>query len=317
MAVHTTLSEEQLSQACALFGLSRLLSYRGIPQGSQNTLYRVETPEGRHVLRLSEGRADAEVAYELALVKFLADAGFPCPWPRVSTSGRLWEPVQGRQACVFQYMAGELIAPGEVTDEHCEQVGEQLGHLHVLGEAHAGSLPNRFSPAQISRWAEGLLAVDDIAVREAAPVWLEEARSPWLALPRGHIHADLFMDNVLWIGGQVTAVLDFEMACVDALALDVAIALCAWCYGDRFLRPRARALLRGYQSRRRLTGAERDGLYGLARFAAARYAVTRVRDFHLSPLPPDRLVKKDWRRYRDRLLELRAMGPAGFAELAF
>lgn len=318
MAVHTPLTPEALAQACARFGLSAPLAWRGIPEGSQNTLYKVEVSEGRFVLRLSEGRSDREVEFELGLLEHLARAGFPCPLPRPARSGRLWELIEGRHACAFPFMAGEQLSRERMTDEHAERVGEQIGHLHVLAEAYASTLPNRYFSMQIASWAEELQRADDPQVRAAAPAWIEESRAPRPALPQGTVHADVFMDNVLWLGDRVSAILDFEMACTDALALDIAIALCAWCYGDQeFVRSRARALLRGYQSRRRLTGVEKSALHGLARFAAARYAVTRVRDFHLSELGADRLVKKDWRRYRDRLLALREMGPDDFAGLVF
>ncbi len=78
---------------------------------------------------------------------------------------------------------------------------------------------------------------------------------------------------------------------------------------------RARALCDAYVAGRPPAPDEAAAFYDLCRFAAVRYAVSRIRDFLLSPLPPDRLVKKDWRVFRDHLAALERLGPAGLADL--
>jgi homoserine kinase type II len=139
------------------------------------------------------------------------------------------------------------------------------------------------------------------------------ARLPFA--PRGLVHGDLFAENVLWIGDRISAVLDWEMACTDVFAYDLGVALNAWCYGDDFDPLRAAALLAGYRSKAKVDPSTLGALYAYARFAALRFAVSRVHGYHLADLPPDRLVKKDWRRYRDRLARLREMGEDGFRRL--
>jgi len=56
-------------------------------------------------------------------------------------------------------------------------------------------------------------------------------------------------------------------------------------------------------------------LYPFARFAALRFAASRIHGYHRATVGADRLVRKDWRRYRDRLAALAAMGEDGFAAL--
>ena len=43
------------------------------------------------------------------------------------------------------------------------------------------------------------------------------------------IHGDLFRDNVLWAGGEVAAILDFEQASGGSLAYDLAVCINDWC----------------------------------------------------------------------------------------
>src|SRR5439155_52993 len=67
---------------------------------------------------------------------------------------------------------------------------------------------------------EGLLA------KELA----EHERSWPRGLPEGVIHADLFPDNVFFLGDKLSGLIDFYFACTDALAYDVAVCLNAWCF---------------------------------------------------------------------------------------
>ena len=105
-------------------------------------------------------------------------------------------------------------------------------------------------------------------------------------LPRSVIHADLFPDNVLMLGAQVTGLIDFYFACTDITAYDVAVTHAAWCFGGdgRAFDPAlSRALLAGYEAVRPLSPAERATLPILARGAAMRFLMTRAYDWMNTP----------------------------------
>jgi homoserine kinase type II len=123
------------------------------------------------------------------------------------------------------------------------------------------------------------------------------------------------MDNVKWLADRVGAFFDFEMACRDSYGLDVAITLNAWCFDGGYRPELCQAFIRGYQDTRPLVPVERENLLGHALFGAVRYTASRIRDFHLSPLPPEQLTRKDFRTYLARARALEAMGPAGFRAL--
>ena len=95
------------------------------------------------------------------------------------------------------------------------------------------------------------------------------------------IHADLFPDNVFFLGDKVSGLIDFYFACNDMLAYDVAICLNAWCFESdgSFNITKARAMLQAYESVRPLSEAELKWLPTLARGAALRFLLTRTYDW--------------------------------------
>jgi homoserine kinase type II len=121
-------------------------------------------------------------------------------------------------------------------------------------------------------------------------------------LSSGVIHADLFPDNVFFLGERVSGIIDFTFACNDILAYDVAICLNAWCFESdcSFNVTKARAFLGAYGRERKLSDAEQDALPLLARGAALRFLLTRLVDF--LNVPPGALVRpKDPLEYARKL----------------
>jgi homoserine kinase type II len=319
MALYTVLGEEEIAAVLRAFGLPAPQKVRAEPRGGVNTNHHVWAGGRRLFLRVNEGKSDEDVLFEAEVLRFLAEARYPVAPLLPASDGRPFATVAGRQAMLFAYAAGEEAAREAVTPERCRRIGEQLARLHDLGGAFPGERRNPFGPERVAAWLDALEpgGAGDAEIRAALPLLRRElARAEALpGAPRGLVHGDLFTDNVLWIGDRVSAILDWEMACTDALAYDLGVALSAWCYADRYDGARCTALLAGYRSGRRVEPETLDALHPWTRFAALRFAASRIHGYRLAALGADRLVRKDWRRYRDRLVALEAMGEGGFREL--
>jgi homoserine kinase type II len=319
VALYTPMSPEELATIANAFRLGALRDARGIPHGSINTNYRMETGSGVYFLRHTTVRSPADLGFEAAFISHLVAGGFPAPTLVRTAEGACFLEIAGGRASVFRYLPGEELTRATLTAEHCEQLGGQLAKLHRIGNSFSGDRQNPYSPATVQQWLDGLAGHAEVEIAALAHElrgFLDEAQAfGGGLLPRGAIHADLFMDNVKWVGERISAFFDFEMACRDAFALDIAITLNAWCFDGRYRTELCRAFVRGYQARRPLGAIEAEALYFQALFGAVRYCASRIRDFHLSPLPPERLARKDYRTYLARARALHQMQPGNFVRM--
>jgi homoserine kinase type II len=305
MAVYTEVSDDDLSAFIASYGLGKLLSYKGIAEGVENTNYLVHTEKGPYFLTLYERRvAPDDLPFFLGLMNHLADAGLTCPTPVRDSQGRVLRTLAGRPAALVTFLEGVWIRRPQ--PRHCLAVGEALARLHLAGGGFHLERANALGLAGWRPLYQRLQArAEEISPGLAAIIEqeLDHLEAKWPAsLAQGVIHADLFPDNVFFLGDKLSGLIDFYFACNDALAYDVAITLNAWCFetDHAFNMTKGQALLRGYQSVRTLPAAEREALPLLARGAALRFLLTRAFDWlHTSA---DALVsRKDPLEYLRRL----------------
>jgi homoserine kinase type II len=241
--------------------------------------------------------------------------------PRRISGGQAWVPLRGGALSLFDWTAGEHVTASGVTERHLWELGRVLGRLHRLGAGFAPPRENPFGPTTVRDWLDRLVASGgqgEAEVAAALPLLqLGLDRADELAgADCGVIHADLFRDNVLWLGDRVSAILDFEMACVAPAALDPAVAMLDWCWEDADYSPaRVRALGEGYRNAAERSTFPPAELSPALCFVACRFTLSRLRDFHFSKLPPEALTRKDWREMRDRLQRALALGEKGLGEL--
>ena len=186
-------------------------------------------------------RAD-DLPFFLDLMEHLAARGLACPQPIRNRDGTALGTLCGRPAAIVSFLDGVSVrAP---TAHHCAELGRALARLHAAGADFGMRRDNSLSVAAwrpLFAQAEGQAdAVSPgLAERTRADLALLEVGWP-AGLPGGVIHADLFTDNVFFIGDGLSGLIDFYFACTDAFAYDLAICLNAWCFARRrHVRPRA------------------------------------------------------------------------------
>ncbi|HZO46016.1 MAG TPA: homoserine kinase [Xanthobacteraceae bacterium] len=305
MAVYTDVTAEELAGFLAGYELGELLSYKGIAEGVENSNFLVHTSTGNYILTLYEKRVAAkDLPFFLGLMQHLASRGISCPLPIKDKKGEALGKVAGRPAAIITFLDGLWIRrPSAV---HCAALGEALAKLHLAGLDFDRKRPNTLSVAGWRPLFEHCRdRVNEVqgTLRDLIEKELVALEHDWpRGLPQGVIHADLFPDNVFFLGDRLSGMIDYYFACNDALAYDVAICLNAWCFeaDHSYNVTKGRALLQNYARVRQLDEAERAALPRLARGAALRFLLTRLVDWF--NVPPGALVRpKDPMEYFRKL----------------
>ena len=306
MAVYTDVGVEELQTFLAGYELGDVLSYKGIAEGVENSNFLLHTTRGYFVLTLYERRVAArDLPFFLGLMEHLHARGLTCPQPVRDRSGQTLGELARRPAAVVTFLEGMWVRRPNTT--HCAAVGEALARLHLAG---ADFKPTRKNALSVEGWRHLYESTGELAdsvqrdLAKAIVAELHYLESHWPDdLPQGVIHADLFPDNVFFLGSRLSGLIDFYFACTDTLAYDLAICLNAWCFepDHSFNVTKGRALLQTYGKLRPLHESERAALPLLARGAALRFLLTRLVDW--LNVPPGAMVRpKDpleyWRKLR-------------------
>lgn len=310
----TSLGQAEFSELAGAFELGIVRQSRAIAAGTINSNFELVTDRGQYFVRVNEGKAEADVAWEARLVTGLASR-VATPAPLVARDGLPYQRLGNvdKWVSVFPWRTGTHVAARDVTPERARTVGATLAALHVAGL----ELPHAWGRASIYDFDQLVTRFDRVAghadttLEHAVAVLRDEfaiaARDAAIRrdATRGIIHGDLFRDNVLWDGERIVAILDFEQASSGSLVYDIAVCINDWCWTAAPRIELAEALLHGYRAVRPLTDSDRAALPVEIRAAAARFTLTRITDVYLAGVDN---LEKDFRAFLARCEAWR--GPA-------
>ena len=313
MAVYTEVTADEAQTLAHELQLGEVQSLQGIQGGIENTNYFLTTDQGEYVLTLFERLSHEQLPFYLYLMKHLAGQGIPVPDPVADRQGDIVLTVQGKPASVVNRLrGGSQLSPQA---EHCGTVGAMLARMHLAGRGFEREQPNLRG---LPWWDDTAPVVLPHLTPDQACLLQSElalqvhvaADSLYAALPRGPIHADLFRDNVMFEGMELTGFFDFYFAGVDTWLFDLAVCLNDWCIDletGAFDAPRVQAFLDAYQSVRALEYAERQLLNPMLRAGALRFWISRLWDYHL-PREANLLKAHDPAHF-ERVLQQRIQHP--------
>ena len=288
MAVYTQVADDDLAAFLGAYDIGALVSYKGIAEGVENSNYFLQTERGSFILTLYEKRVDpADLPFFLGLMDHLAAQDIACPTPIHARDGEALRTLAGRPAAIISFLQG--VSPRRVDIRHCAPLGRALAQMHLAADGFAMDRPNALSLAGwrplFERCGPRAHEVQNGLAGEIE-LELEILEANWPAgLPTGVIHADLFPDNVFFLGDRVSGVIDFYFACNDFLAYDLAICINAWCFekDGSFNVTKARHMLNAYRAVRPFSAAELAAIPVLLRGGALRFLLTRLHDWLFHP----------------------------------
>jgi homoserine kinase type II len=305
MAVYTDVGDADLEAFLSAYDLGTLLSFKGIAEGVENSNFLLRTDRGNYILTLYEKRVrEGDLPFFLGLMQHLAERGISCPLPVTGRDGMMLRRVAGRPAAIISFLEGLWVRRPQT--HHCAAVGKVIAEMHLAGRDFPLRRENALSLAgwrPLFEMSRDRADTVEPGLAAFVTAELDFLHSAWPAgLPEGVIHADLFPDNVFFLKGRLSGLIDFYFACNDLLAYDLAVCLNAWCFepDNSFNITRGRAMIGAYEGVRKLESEERENLPILARGAALRFLLTRLYDW--LTVPAGALVTpKDPREYLRKL----------------
>jgi homoserine kinase type II len=314
MAVFTAVTLDDLTHWIKQFPLGRALTLEGIASGIENSNFFLTTERGEFVLTVFENLGFEQLPFYLQLMRHLAERGVPVPDPVANDKGELVTALHGKPAAIVTRLAGSSqMDPQPV---HCAEVGAMLAKMHLAGRDFAPVQPNLRGIDWWVATAPQVLpyltpAKAQLLTREVAFQQDVAAGDRYRRLPRGPVHADLFRNNVMFVGDRLSGCFDFYFAGCDSWLFDLAVTVNDWCIDQAsgtLDAARLSALLDAYQAVRPFTADEQALWQPMLRAAALRFWLSRLYDLHL-PREAELLTPHDPAHF-ERILRDRIANPA-------
>ena len=287
MAVYTKLSENDLNDFFSKYNLGKVLNYKGIKEGIENTNYLIQTDLKKIILTIYEKRVDEkDLPFFIGLMKNLFDAKFKSPEPIINKNGSYITDILGKKGALVSFIDGT--AKKNLTPDNCYEIGVETAKLHLITKNLTGKRKNKLSFDSWEKIYENVkknCAKISPSLPKIIEKNLEEINNHWPKnIPSGIIHADLFPDNIFFKGNKLSGIIDYYFSCYDFYAFEIAICLNALCFEGKnenlsFNVTKAKKFIDGYSSIKKLTEEEKKSLKILCQGAAMRFLLTRVFDY--------------------------------------
>ena len=309
MAVYTKINKKNILSIEKIFHLGKIVSFKGIKKGIENTNYFLKTKKSKYILTIFEKRVSSkDLPFFMELMHGLSKLKIKCPKPLKTSKGKYLIKIKNKNACLVTFLEGK--DKNNLTSNDCYEAGKNIAKLHLASKKLKIFRKNSLS---ISAWPKLINTIDNqsrkiqIDLLKLMRTNLSIIKKRWPKnLPIGIIHGDLFIDNIFFYKKKFYGFIDFYFSSSDFLSYELAICINSLCFNKKnnkfiFDKQKASNLLKGYQKYRKLNSKEKKYFNVLCLGAALRYLLTRVYDY--SNTPKTAFIKiKDPKEYIQKLM---------------
>ena len=308
MAVYTKINKKDISYINNKFEIEKIINFKGIKQGIENTNYLLRSKNKKFILTIFEKRVSKkEIPFFMKLMDQLYNLKINCPKPQKNKSGSYLIKIKNKTACIVSFIKGR--DKKSLNSKNCYDIGKVIAEMHLSSKKI-----NLFRKNSMGiRYLKPLLQSIKFKskkfsnIEKFLKINLKNISMKWpKKLPRGIIHGDLFIDNIFFKGNKLSGIIDFYFAANDYFMYEIAICINALCFDNektKFIinKKKIKNLIKGYQSIKKISRNEKKSLNILCRGAAMRYFLTRLYDY--TNTPKTALIKiKDPREYYQKLV---------------
>lgn len=282
MARYTTLSSSELANIVAQYPIGTSLKLEEIPGGFGNSNFKLTTTDGEFLLKVCDEKDHTELKMQISLLEHLYEHAYPTIYPMLTKDQKPIIHETVGSVILYPFLQG---GQPQSSPNTLAQLGEALAKLHRIPPID-GLPPFAMGISQMIPFFKEVQGTqfEGHPFVELLKSQLESMNPQLNApLPKGLLHGDLFLDNTLFNGDRMVAILDFEEGCYDVLLLDIAMTIIGCCYTPQheLNLKTAHRFLDAYNAVRPLTENEWEYLDCFVHYAALSIAFWRFRQFNI------------------------------------
>ena len=308
MAVYTKIDKKEISYINKKFEIDKIINFKGIKQGIENTNYLLKSKNKKFILTIFEKRVvKKEIPFFMKLMDKLNDSKISCPRPIKDKNGNYLIKIRNKTACIVSFLKGK--DKKSLNLKNCFEIGKIVAQMHKASKNFNLSRKNSMSIKNLNPLLNSIKFKSKkfINIEKFLNANFKDIKKKWpKKLPHGIIHGDLFIDNIFFKNNKLSGIIDFYFAASDYFMYEIAICVNALCFdkkNSKFLinKKKVKNLIKGYESIRKISIKEKNSLNILCRGAAMRYFLTRLYDY--TNTPKTALIKiKDPREYYQKIV---------------
>ncbi len=308
MAVYTKINKKEVSYINKKFKIDKIINFKGIKQGIENTNYLLKSRNKKFILTIFEKRViQREIPFFMKLMDQLNNFKINCPRPIKNNNGDYLIKIKNKTACIVSFLEGK--DKKILNLKNCFETGKTIAQMHQATKNFKLSRKNSMSVKYLNPLFKSIKfnSKKFINLEKFLKVNFKDIKKKWpKKLPHGIIHGDLFIDNIFFRNNKLSGIIDFYFAANDYFMYEIAICVNALCFDKinskfRINKKKIKNLIMGYESIRKISIKEKRSLNILCRGAAMRYFLTRLYDY--TNTPKTALIKiKDPREYYQKLV---------------
>ena len=291
MAIYTKISRNDVVSIERKFNLGKIISFKGIKKGIENTNYLIRTKKNKYILTIFEKRVQKrDLPFFMSLMDKLNNHNINCPKPQKNKIGNYLITIKNKPASIVSFVEGKDKNKLKIKD--CYEIGKNIAKLHIVSKKIKLYRKNSMS---LNSWSKLLNKIGnkykkiEVNLNELIKTSFADIKKRWpKKLTSGIIHGDLFIDNIFFKKNKFHGYIDFYFAANDFFMYEIAICINALCFDKKnrkfiFNRKKSKNFLKGYSSLRKLSKNEKNSLNTLCKGAALRYLLTRTYDYLNTP----------------------------------
>ena len=235
MAVYTKINKRDISYINKKFNIEKVISFKGIKQGIENTNYLLRSKNKKFILTIFEKRViKKEIPFFMKLMDQLNNLKINCPKPQKNKSGSYLIKIKSKLACIVSFIEGK--DKNFLNFKNCYDIGRIIAEMHLstkkinlyrknsMGVKKLDSLLNsiKFQSKKFTNIEKFL----KINYKDIKRKWPKK-------LPNGIIHGDLFIDNIFFKNNKLSGIIDFYFAANDYFMYEIAICVNSLCFDKK------------------------------------------------------------------------------------